>query len=1023
MLVSIARAADPAPLLDSLSGFSHLSWTARDGAPSGIGALAQTSDRYLWLGTTLGLHRFDGFRFSSYPFHPKQQRLVSNDISALVADRKGGLWIGYRVGGISYLTKDGIKHFGPAEGLIYDSTEQLMSFADGSVWSVAGGRLWKFNGQSWDNFGTNHGLASDGILAGFLDRKGTVWASEHKHVYYLPAGASAFREYQATTFSVSQFFELSKGELWVSDAWRSARPLKEYPDRPEIPLKGVAAILTEPDDSIWLAQDYKGVLRASKSLLPPQRFLKADGLTSQETRAVLKDDEGNIWVGTSGGLDRFRPSLFHPLSQKPVQSFPAIAATEDGTVWIGALGEPLQRVKNSTLVSETRKHGVSAIGNDRRGGVWLYDFWSHALFHYTDGNAERVPPPAEVGNSVAQSLVCDKAGNLLVAFYGRGLWRFDGEWRAVPTSHSEKKETPFTLYSNPSSDSIWLGYTNNAIVELAGQVQRDISLAPHARIGNLLTFYENNGHLWVGGTDGVAVRINGVFRKVSVNPETALRGVSGIVQDKQGVLWLNGGAGVVRVEAPGLAEIENSGELRTFEVFDARYGLRGVPSQLRPLPSAIADSSGRLWFATAGNIFYLDPGARSQNNAAPAISIEEVQLNNVPQGASSLTTKYSELRELEISYSAVEMTSPERVQYRYKLNDDPVARFNNATTRSVSYGRLPPGDYTFEVSASNGNGVWSQPALLRFTIQPAFYHSSWFYLTCSLALAGLLYLLYIARLRYITGHMQTMMEERVQERLHIARELHDTLLQTIQALMLRFHFAVEDMSDREPAKASLAAVLIRAEGAIEEARKHVQSLRSDANATVDLSERLTEIVEELGENTAKQFHLATEGVSIPLHSLVQDELCRIAREAIRNSAHHAQATRIDVTLVYDRNAFKLTCSDNGTGIDPEVIRTGGRSGHWGLIGMRERATAVGAEFSLESSPANGTQITLKIPGSRAYRRTSTIGGWRGMMDRLWNWSGRRDNGSALTGELPVNRILARPGQDQRKTENDGERSQ
>jgi ligand-binding sensor domain-containing protein/two-component sensor histidine kinase len=982
VLVSGSPAAEPEPALDLLSGYSHLSWTARDGAPSGIGALAQTSDRHLWLGTSLGLHRFDGFRFSSYPFHPKQQRLVSNDISALVADRKGGLWIGYRVGGISYLTNDGIQHFGAAEGLIYDSTEQLMHFADGSVWSVAGGRLWKFNGRTWENFGATHGLTSDGILAGFLDRQGTVWVSEHKRVHYLPAGARAFREFEAKTFRVSQFFERSGGELWVSDAWRSVHPLRESPDRQELRLKGVGAILVESDDAFWVAQDYKGVLRVSPSL-QPQKFVKEDGLSSQETRAVVRDDDGNVWIGTSGGLDRFRPSLFHPFSQKPIQSFPAIATTKDGAVWIAALGEPLQWTNDSVVVSWTRKHGVSAMASDRRDGVWLYDFWSHALFHYKKGvEAERVPPPTEVGNATAQSIVCDKAGNVVAAFYGWGIWRYDGAWRSISTSPRMKGTTPLTLYASPEVDSIWLGHANNVIVELVDDTQRDTSLAPHAPVGNVLTFYERDGLLWVGGTEGVAVRMKGAFRKVTVSPESTLRGVSGIVQDNQGTLWLNGGSGVVRVSAAGLKEIGNSGDLRTFEVFDARYGLRGMPAQLRPLPSAIADGSGRLWFATAGSLTYLNPGAKGQKSAEPAVSIENVRLNNVAQGAVSLAAKYSELRELEIAYAAVELTSPERVQYRYKLNDEPVARFNNAEMRSVSYGRLPPGAYTFEVSASSGNGEWSQPARLQFIIQPAFYQTSWFYAVCSLALAGFVYLLYLARLRYVTGHMQNMMEERVQERLSIARHLHDTLLQTVQALTLRFHFAVEDMPEHEPSKAALSAVLIRAESAIDEARQHVHSLRADADAKADFSERLSLIAGELDEETSKKFHLRTEGVSVPLHSLIQDELCRIAKEAVRNAVRHACATSIELTLVYDRGALQLICSDNGKGIDADVLRAGGKTGHWGLAGMKERASAIGAEFSVESSPGEGTQVTLKIPGNRAYQRTSENSRWRSLLARL-----------------------------------------
>lgn len=924
---------------------THLSWTARDGAPSGVSSLVQTRDRYLWIGTTLGLYRFDGSRFAAYPFQKEQQPLLSSNISTLVADPRGGLWIGYRLGGVSYLDNGVLRNFGAAEGLKYDSTEQLLRFIDGSIWCVAGGRLWSFDGKRWINFGEQHELASDGILTAFQSRDSTIWVSDHKHVYALRRGTHRFEEVAIQTFSVSQFFELDSGELWIADGWRSVRPLYAKADSREIQLKGIAAIFVDRGNELWLAQDYAGVLRTKLSTGAAESFSTRDGLSSMEVRAVLKDDEDNVWFGTNGGLDRFRPTVFHPFSRTSLHGSPALAANDDGSIWVAALGEPLRRVRGGKIELEARTHGVSAMASDHRRGVWIYDFWTHALFHYAGATPTKLAPPPAVRNAVAQSLVLDTHGNLFAAFEGEGLWKYDGAWHSIQTSRSTAGETPLTMRFG-SSGSLWLGYRDSLVVELDARGNEKLHDLRARNIGSVLTFEEVGGALWLGGTEGVTILSGDP-------PESQMRGVSGIALARDGSVWLNGGSGIARIT-------------KTHEIYDQRYGVSGVPAQLRPNPSAITDSDGRLWFARAGQLFHVDPGPLPVNTSVPAIRLESVRWNNTEQPVHvPLKAPISAWREFELAFGAIELTSPERVQFRYRLNDEELSL---SSARAVTYGRLPAGNYTFEVSATNGNGQWSEPVRYQFTVEPAFYQTIWFVLLCTAAGVGLIYLIYLARVRYVAGRMRSIFEERVRERMRIARDLHDTLLQTIQALTLRFHYAVEDMPDGEPAKAELAQVLTRAEAAIHEAREHVQSLRADARSSTDLNEHLASLLAEFQSSRSAEYRLQTQGVSVPLHPLAQDEMYRVANEAVRNASLHSGASRIDVTVVYDRRSLQLICADNGKGIASDVLRAGGRPGHWGLPGMRERAASLDAEFIVESAAGTGTRVVLTVPGARAYLR-------------------------------------------------------
>jgi two-component sensor histidine kinase len=418
------------------------------------------------------------------------------------------------------------------------------------------------------------------------------------------------------------------------------------------------------------------------------------------------------------------------------------------------------------------------------------------------------------------------------------------------------------------------------------------------------------------------------------------------------------------------------------EVFDDRYGLIGFPAQVRPTPSAVADANGTLWFATAGNLVSVNPRTLRFRINPPTTYIQKVLVNktffsqneSTPARAQS-TIRSSQLENLEFDYVGLDFTSPERVVYRYKLDGEDKDWQDAGDRRQALYNKLAPGAHVFRVIASNGNGVWSEAATTRIRISPAFYQTSWFYALCCALLVAALWVCYLLRLRHVTGRIRERMEARANERVRIARELHDTLLQSLHGLMLRFHFAVEALSEREPAREMLQVSLQRADLAIVEARERVQDLRSESAASRSLPEMIESIARELRVDDGVNFTILVVGHPRDFHPPVKEELCRIAHEALANSFHHSRASKIAVELDYSFIRFRMQCRDNGSGIEPSVLKAGGRDGHWGLVGMKERARAIGATLEVWGSPGSGTEIGVALPAPKAYAAAFRKGFW------------------------------------------------
>jgi signal transduction histidine kinase len=490
------------------------------------------------------------------------------------------------------------------------------------------------------------------------------------------------------------------------------------------------------------------------------------------------------------------------------------------------------------------------------------------------------------------------------------------------------------------------------------------------QVGNVLSILAQEGEVWIGGELGLA-RIEGA-RAVPMHSDAGapFRGVSGIVRARNGDLWLNGVNGIVRIDADEIEALARDPRHPLHcETFNYLDGLPGTAVQLRPQPSAIETTDGLIWFSMTAGLVSIDPALLVRNSLPPPVTIWSV---------SSGSERYPNLggpirlpvntTDLQVEYSAGSLTVPERVRFRYKLDGLDRHWQEAGARREAQYTNLGPGHYTFRVIAANNDGVWNEAgASVAFTIAPAFYQTWYFYGLCALAFIALLAMFYRMRVRQVAAQVRARLEARLSERERIARELHDTLLQGIQGLIWRFQAATDRIPQGEPARKLMEQSLDRADRLLGESRDRVKDLRPTASESPDLSDALA--AEGASLRSGLSLAVSVQGLARDLHPIAREEILLIGREALGNAFLHANAQTIEVELTYGDAALQLRVRDDGRGIDAGVLDAGGRPGHFGLVGMRERANKLGANLDIWSKPGAGTEVDLRVPARVAYDDT------------------------------------------------------
>jgi signal transduction histidine kinase/ligand-binding sensor domain-containing protein len=982
VFVTPALALDPQK---SIMQFVHTSWTEKDGAPSKILALAQTTDGYLWLGTSTGLFHFDGVRFVH--FEPLAgESLPETRVQSLLAGRDGSLWIVWPSGAVSRLLNNHLTSYSEPQGL--PRTFRLAERSDGSLIAGTDKGLARFENGIWKDAGKEWNFPARQATLVYFDRADTLWVLTEDRALYLPAGESRFIDPGEAAGGSFNFAQAPDGSIWISEVGRSAHEVRrsgEPGPMTEVQV-GASSVLFDRNQALWVGSVGDGLRRIPNPAwirgrsvaqfgTEAEQFTTKDGLSANIVRCALEDREGNIWFGTDRGLDRFRETAFTAISIPNPDSPKLIVATRDGSLWTSAWNKfGLVRIRpGGEKELTTPELFIRAMFEDEAGVLWVVGN-HNTMFRIQDGRIERVILPGDT-TRVWNSITSDRSGGLWLFEENEGLFRFaDGALTNV-ASQSDPTNLIGRLYTDRRG-RIWLGQYGLVSLYDHGKLQVFGSREGISPAFVCAFLDDQEGNVWVGSEDGLRKFENGRFRKLSESNGFPARVVSGLARDDDGNWWIAGDNGVLRIPAKELdhAITDPAYRLR-YESFDMLDGLPGKITDSRLMTVVARTTDGRIWLAATDGLAYVDPRRIPKNTLPPPVHVETVKLDGKevePDDGMALATGTNYI---EIGYTALSLSIPERVRFRYMLDGKDTKWHDAGNQRQAYYNGLAPGEYRFHVIASNNDGVWNEAgATLVFRVLPAWYQTYWFLSLCVVTGLSMVWVVYTLRVRQIAKAISVRFDERLAERTRIARDFHDTLLQSFQGVLLKFHAVTYMLPDRPgEARQKLESVIDQAQQAVVEGRDTVQGLRSSAVVTNDLVPALRALGEELAADqtgrNCPDFRVIVEGASRDLVPLIRDEVYRIASEAVRNAFRHAEAKQIEVEILYARRQLRLWVSDNGKGIDPKVLAEGGREGHYGLAGMHERAKLVGGKLAIWSKPDSGTDAELTIPSSLAYAKS------------------------------------------------------
>ncbi|HSI59690.1 MAG TPA: two-component regulator propeller domain-containing protein [Ideonella sp.] len=977
-----AHALDPRR---SLSQLHHTAWTQRDGAPTDAVALAQTADGTLWLGTPTGLYRFDGVRFERLRTGDGRQEF-SADVRSLLALPDGGLWIGLLAGGTQLLRDGRLTAHGVEQGLPLGSVTSLARDSQARVWAATTTGLAVRDGERWRPVGQAQAHSGDLVNQILVDRGGKLWVTGPGGVFVLERGSERFTRLDRPS-SRGFLAQTQDGTVWYSDRPRMAaltdpagRHAGAVPERALPASVDTGPLLGDRDGGLWVL-GVDRLLRLPQPLrlgatageaLPEQvqQFTAVQGLSGGNPRSLLEDREGNVWVATNGGLDRFRAPKFTAMHLDPFTGAALARADERGAIWAGAGIGQLYRVDaaGATPLPEQGRNFLS-LHRDGDGVLWL---GSHdRLLRAEAGVFSTVPLPGGLRAEIVQALLKDRSGGLWLSLARAGVFRLkDGTWhfKGGIAGLPEKCGTALVIAMDPGG-RLWMSYRDGSLLRLEGE-QATVFTGEHGpQLGMVQALYFDAGQrLWLGGSEGLATFDGHRFTPVRGAGDRRFGSLSGIVQADDGSLWLNGGDGIFRIAGPELRKLQQDpAYLPAWELFDHRDGVQGIATQVRPVPSALKAADGRLWFSTTRSLLWIDPARIARNPLAPSVQVRALNLAGQRHDAVDGLELPVGSTQLDIEYTALSLAMPERVRFRYRLEGVDAEWQDAETRRRAFYTNLGPGSYRFRVIAANEDGVWNeQGAQLAFTIPPAFHQTAWFLALCAAAGGAGLFGLHRMRVRQLARQLRSRLQARTEERERIARELHDTLLQSTQGLILSFQGVALQTPEGDPARVRMARALARADQALAEGRARVQDLRHDPSPDHDLPRALASVAEALAETHTVALQQVMAGPPRHLQRAARETAYRIGREALTNACLHASARRVTQTLSYEADALRLCVSDDGCGVAPEVLAAGSRSGHWGLPGMHERAREAGGQLTLSSGPGTGTRVELVLPAAVAY---------------------------------------------------------
>jgi ligand-binding sensor domain-containing protein/signal transduction histidine kinase len=934
------------------SSYRRTTFTREDGLGANVvNDILQARNGFLWIATYAGLTRFDGQHFTQVDF-PK---LIVN-VHSMAEGPDGDLWLGTS-GGVFRISPQLLEQPGDPRVTVYhlgpggdDAVSRVRFGRDGTLWAGTRRGLYRWNGGSdfspvvsgfevnrieeapdghilmvnskgyveWDGARTiDHpevaqklGIRPDQVFQVFPDRQGALWFSTARGLFRQLGGSVT--NIGGRGKAVYETYQDTNGNYWISVDGGVFRVRGDALEAVATDAK-CRILFADRDGGLWIGANGDGLIHIQDRAV--HMFTTGDGLRSNVVMAALSTRSGKLWVATNcGGIAWFDGERFHPLPDKDHRADCALSLAEDD---------------NSDLLVGTYGAGVFRLHD----GV-LTPFLN---------------APALPGDTV-NGILSTHDGSLWIATK-RGLARLrEGQLRTYTTADG-LSDLNVVYLAKDSTGTFWAATETDVDQLVEDRFSQVISRPEPVILG------EYRGNLYIRFADGVN-RFAGGKAPVALPP----LGYPSAMIVASNELWLAENDGIVRIKRWE----PDRGMPADYALFTRADGMRSAEVTVAGMgPHMTITGDGRLWVTTEQGLAMIDLPRLPRDGGKPMVYVRDTVVGRKSQRPGDRLALPPGTSHLELAFDPVELSAPQRVRMQYRLDGVDDGWLDAPPSHVATYSGMPPGSHTFHVRATNRDGVWDLVGITyQVTQEPFVYQTAWFHALGVAAFLGMLCGLYWYRMRRLAHEFNVRLEERVTERTRIARELHDTLLQSFHGLMLHFQ-VVNELLPHGRAKAELEKSLGHADRAMAEGRSAVYDLRSSAIATSDLPESIKALGDELSAEGAATFRLVVEGPPRKVQTMIRDELYRIAREALRNAFHHAQARHIEAEITYGGRAFLLHIRDDGKGIPPEILEQG-RPGHYGVRGMRERAKQIGGKLDIWSGVGAGTEIEFSVAASIAY---------------------------------------------------------
>ncbi|SDQ25400.1 Histidine kinase [Pseudoxanthomonas sp. CF385] len=841
-------------------------------------------------------------------------------------DRLGGLWA---------KTSEGVFH--QAKGASAFSSQPLPpgdSVLGGLVVSPAGQPwLWNMSGQTMCRLDSIKPFAcwqAPGVADPKFDGDGNLWWADNTLVHRVanadsldPSDSQALaKRHEKRAVSAEEIVHSPDGSVWLGNDDTLIRLRRPVIERMPLPYGG---LLAEGDD-VWVLSFVRGMMRTgATSASPGQLLAAADG--SQFLRSVVPPSELTDYEAVTqldvpiAVLEQHKRDLYGAIR---------VERAEDGSIYIARLTPPTL-VRWSPSASEEialpeleRGANIRRVQTDASGRVWV---------------------TLDRGQVVAYALE-------------------SGKW--IPYGGYKSISRPGLVGLGLGADGrFWLADENDALAigekePLRYGVREGLSIGLPRRI------VQSGGSTWALGTRGIAALVADRFVALTGLDGDRIEGATDIFHDLNGDLYVNGADGVTRIAAEDWKRVL-AGTLPAvpFVRFDRWDGVRWPPMHA-PGPSIARSPDGTLWFSRAGGLMRLLPGAIVRKTSMPQVIIASLEIDEKPIDAKIPTMLESGSHRLKMELLAAGGNRPEKIRLRYRtIKDGAEEQWRLlGEERVLSLDLIDAGSYQIQTQASDEDGAWrGQVSNYSLAIRPMFYQTTWFYLLVATIVIGVIAAVYVLRMRTIRNRMHIQMIARIRERERIARDLHDTILQGAQGMLLSLQALASKLPSGDSFRTRMEAVLDRTEDVISEGRDRIHLLRAPEASTTDLAECVKCHAEDCATEHGLICNFVVSYAIRPLDPIVYEEVRQIAREAIANACVHAQARQLDVLIEYGKTELLLVVKDNGVGISADRLKA---DRHWGISGMRERARIIDGALTIEVQASGGTEVRLMVRAERAY---------------------------------------------------------